>query len=63
MGWVVRMNDFGVPDVAIGGLALAGAVLYAAWREYIEKNPRDASLLAAVGALSLMGGAAAAWLQ
>ena len=56
------MNDFGAPDVAIGGVALAGAILYAAWHEYIEKNPRDASLLAAVGALSLMG-SAAAWLQ
>ena len=56
------MIDLAVPDVAIGGLALAGAVLYAAWHEYTQKNPRDDSLLATVGAISLMG-SAAAWLQ
>ena len=37
-------------------------VLYAAWYEYAAKNPRDARLLAAVGAASLMG-STAAWLN
>lgn len=56
------MNDLMAPDIAIGGLALAVAVLYAAWHEYATKNQRDAKLLAAVGAASLMG-SAVAWLQ
>lgn len=58
----VPMNDPVAPDMAIGALALALAVLYAAWHESRAKNTRDARLLAAVGAVSLMGGAAA-WLQ
>lgn len=49
------MIETGVPDMAIGALALAAAVLYAAWHEYAAKNHRDAKLLAAVGATSLMG--------
>ena len=56
------MNELVAPDIAIGGLALAAAVLYAAWHEYAAKNQRDAKLLAAVGAISLMG-SAMAWLQ
>jgi len=56
------MNDLMAPEIAIGGLALAVAVLYAAWHEYAAKNQRDAKLLAAVGAASLMG-SAVAWLQ
>ena len=56
------MNELVAPDMAIGALALAAAVLYAAWHEYAAKNPRDAKLLAAVGAISLMG-SATAWLQ
>lgn len=56
------MIDLVAPDMAIGGIALAAAVLYAAWYEYAAKNQRDAKLLAAVGAISLMGGATA-WLQ
>ena len=56
------MNDLIVPDMAIGALALAAAVLYAAWHEYAAKNHRDARLLAAVGAASLMG-SAMAWLH
>lgn len=55
------MNDFVVPEVALGALALALVVLYAAWREYADKNQRDAKLLAAIGAISL-GGSAAGWL-
>ena len=55
------MNDLIAPDVAMGGLALAAAVLYAAWHEYAAKNHRDAKLMAAVGAVSLMG-SASAWL-
>jgi hypothetical protein len=43
-------------------MALALAVLYAAWHEYSAKNHRDAKLLAALGAVSLTGGALA-WLQ
>ncbi len=56
------MNELVAPDWAIGALALAVAILYAAWQEYAAKNQRDAKLLAAVGAFSLMG-SAAAWLQ
>ena len=56
------MNEFIAPDMAIGALALAVAVLYAAWHEYAAKNRRDARLLAAIGTASLMGGAIA-WLQ
>jgi hypothetical protein len=56
------MNDLIVPDMAIGAFALAAAVLYAAWHEYAAKNHRDARLLAAVGAASLMG-SAMAWLH
>jgi len=47
--------------MAIGALAVAAAILYAAWHEYTKKNQRDAKLLAAVGALSLVGGVVA-WL-
>ncbi len=56
------MTDFSAQVMAIGGLAVACAVLYAAWHEYSEKNQRDAKFLAVVGAASLMG-SAAAWLQ
>jgi hypothetical protein len=56
------MNDFIAPDMAIGALALAITILYAAWHESRAKNKRDASLLATVGAVSLMG-SAAAWLH
>ena len=52
------MNELVAPNVAIGALALAAAMLYAAWHEYAGKNQRDARLLAATGAVSLMGGAA-----
>jgi hypothetical protein len=51
------MNELVAPDMAIGALALAIAVLYAAWHEYAAKNHRDARLLAAAGTASLMGGA------
>lgn len=56
------MNDLIAPDMAIGGLALAVAVLYAAWHEYSVRNHRDANLLAAVGAASLLG-SAFAWIH
>jgi hypothetical protein len=56
------MNDLIAPDMAIGALALALAILYAAWHEYKARNRRDASLLAALGAVSLMG-SAVAWLH
>ncbi|MGA8392864.1 MAG: hypothetical protein WB775_12110 [Burkholderiaceae bacterium] len=52
------MSDVIPPDLAIGGLIFAAAVLYAAWHEYAARNRRDAQLLAAAGALSLMGSAA-----
>jgi hypothetical protein len=48
--------------MALGGLAVAAAILYAAWHEFSEKNRRDAQLLAALGAVSLMG-SVAGWLQ
>ena len=56
------MNEIVAPDMAIAALALAAAVLYAAWHEYAAKNQRDAKLLTAVGAISLMG-SAIAWLN
>lgn len=56
------MNDFAVPDMALGALALAIAVLYAAWHETRAKNTRDAKLLATVGAVTLLG-SAVAWVQ
>lgn len=56
------MNDLVVPDVALGALALAAVVIYAAWYEYAAKNHRDAKLLAAIGAASMVG-SAVAWLQ
>jgi hypothetical protein len=56
------MNDLIAPDLAIGALALALAILYAAWHEYQKENRRDANFLAAVGAVSLMG-STVAWLS
>jgi hypothetical protein len=52
------MSDFVPPDMAVGGLIFAAAVLYAAWHEYAGKNQRDARLLSATGAVSLIGSAA-----
>jgi hypothetical protein len=56
------MNELIAPDMAIGALALAAAVLYAAWHEYAAKNRRDAKLLAVIGTASLMG-SVAVWLN
>jgi hypothetical protein len=53
------MNDLIAPDLAIGALTLAFAILYGAWHEYKGQNRRDASLLAAVGTVSLIGSAVA----
>jgi len=47
--------DIQVPDLVWAGLLLAGVLLYGALREFNAKNPRDARLLAATGALSLAG--------
>jgi hypothetical protein len=55
------MNELIAPDLAIGALALALAILYAAWHETRAKNMRDAALLAGVGTASLLG-SAVAWL-
>lgn len=38
------MTDLPVTDVTVGGLALAGAVLYAAWHEYAAKNQLAATI-------------------
>ncbi len=59
---VAPMNDLIAPDMAHGALALAAVLLFVAWHEYTQKNQRDAKLLAAVGAVSLMG-SAAVWLH
>lgn len=56
------MSDLAPPDIAFGALAMTLAILYAAWHEYRQKNPRDSRLLATVGAVSLMG-SALVWLQ
>ena len=36
------MSDLTPSDMAIGTLALACAIFYAAWHEYAAKNHRDA---------------------
>jgi hypothetical protein len=56
------MTDLSSQVMVIGGLALAAAILYAAWHEYAGENRRDAQFLAVVGTASLMG-SVAAWLQ
>jgi len=56
------MNELVAPEIALGALAMAAVVLYAAWHEYAAKNHRDAKLLAAIGACS-MAGSVVAWLQ
>jgi hypothetical protein len=56
------MIDFTAPDMVIGALASALAVIYAAWHEYKVRNQRDAKLLAAVGLASLLG-CAVIWRQ
>lgn len=53
------MNEIVAPDIAIGALALAFVILYAAWHESRLENKRDARLLAAIGFASLLGGVAA----
>lgn len=53
------MSNPVAPDVALGALALAAAMLYGAWREYAAGNRRDARLLVAMGAASLAGSAVA----
>jgi hypothetical protein len=49
------MNELSPPDLVWAGLFLAGVFLYGAAYEFKAKNPRDARLLAATGALSLAG--------
>lgn len=56
------MSNFSAPGMAMAALALALAILYAAWHEYKARNGRDAKLLTAAGAVSLIG-SAVAWLQ
>lgn len=58
---VAPMNELIAPDMALGALVLAAAILYCVWHEARAKNVRDAKLLAVIGAASLLGGAAA-WL-
>ena len=49
------MNELVAPDLVGAGFFLAGVFLYGAAQEFNAKNPRDARLLAATGALSLAG--------
>ena len=49
------MNELVAPDLVWAGFFLAGIFLYGAVQEFKAKNPRDARLLAATGALSLAG--------
>jgi len=49
------MLETSTPELAFGGLALAAAVFLAAWYEYARSNRRDAGLLAASGAVTLIG--------
>lgn len=50
------MSDYALPFAALGVL-----ILFCAWREYASDNRRDARLIAACGAGSMLAGAAA-WL-
>ena len=56
------MNSLVAPDIALGAIALAVAVCYAAWYEYRRKNHRDATLLGTLAVVDLMG-SAVSWLQ
>ena len=47
--------------MAIGSLVLSVVIFYAAWQETRARNTRDTRLTAALGSVSLMGGAVA-WL-
>ncbi len=49
------MNEFVAPALVWAGFFLAGVFLYGAAQEFKAKNPRDARLLAATGALTLAG--------
>ena len=53
------MLDLAVPDMAWGVLGMAVGMLYSAWHDYKGGNTRDARLLAALGTVSLVGGAMA----
>ncbi len=50
------MSDYALPIASLGVL-----ILFCAWREYAGDNRRDAKLMAACGAGSVLAGAAA-WL-
>lgn len=43
-------------NIAIGILLIAVCLLYSAWHDYKSGNMRDSKLMAAVGAVSLIGG-------
>ena len=43
-------------DIAVGILFIAVCLLYSAWHDYKSGNMRDSNLMAAVGAVSLLGG-------
>jgi hypothetical protein len=49
------MIDSETPHYALGVLAIALAVFYAAWYEFRRKNKRDAKLLMTAGAMSIAG--------
>ena len=48
------MNELFAPYMAIGALVLALIILYAALHEFNGRSGRGASLLAAVGAISVL---------
>lgn len=56
------MSDLTNINMALGGIALTAAIAYGAWHEFTTHNRRDAKLLAAIGAIGLIG-STAAWLQ
>ena len=56
------MTELATPEIALGGMTLAAVILYSAWQEFKGNNPRDAKLLATVGAIALMGGTVA-WMN
>ena len=62
MLWELGMSDLTNINMALGAIALTAAIAYGAWHEFTTNNRRDAKLLAAIGAIGLIG-STAAWLQ
>ena len=49
-------------EAALSVVVIAAAILYGAWREFADRNRRDAALLGAIGGATALLGAAVAGL-